>query len=219
MAKFSTDVDLLKWEPVVFRDLALASQTLCEGADGVTSGTTFTSASGAFTSKGIAAGHVIYLSDSSNSIDGCYEVVSVDSATQLTVSIVRQTTEDSAIGLPSGSDLSYRISTLDPQAEEVAYGLLQYFGIKVSGDDEEITASDILNSRSLRQASVFAVLSAVFAGSACGENDPAGYWQKSLRYQKLYQTARIKARLEIDTDADNIAEHYRIGGTVRLRRL
>jgi len=219
MAKFSNDVDLLKWEPVVFRELALVSQRLCEGSDGVMSGTTFTSASASFTSSGVAAGHVICLRDGAGSIDGCYEVVSVDSATQLTISVVRETLAAGAVAPPGGSNISYHISSFDPQAEEAAYGLLEYFGIKAAGSEEEITADDILNGRSLRQASVFAVLSSVFAGSACSGNDPAAYWQKSLRYQRLFQKARARARLEIDTDNDNIAEEFRIGGTVRLQRL
>lgn len=218
MVRFSNDVDLLKWEPVLFRDLALASQTLCTGSDGATSGTTFTSAGAAFTSSSIEAGQVIYLQDSTNTIDGCYEIVSVDSATQLTLSVVRQNTVDSAIAPPGGSNLSYRISTFNPQTEEATYSLLQYFGIKIS-DEQEVDFDDILNIRSLRQACVFAVLSAVLAGSACGDNDASNFWQKSLHYKKQFHSARTRARLEIDTDNDNLAEQYRSGGSIRLRRL
>ena len=116
-----------------------------------------------------------------------------------------------------GSNLSYRISTFDPQAEEASYGLLQYFGINPSGEDG-ITSDDILNSRAIRQACAFAVLSAVFAGCACGDDDGTGFWQKSLYYQKKFHTARVRARVDIDTDDDNLAEQYRSGGSIRLRR-
>ena len=131
---------------------------------------------------------------------------------------MRQSVDDVAVPPPAGSNIGYRISTFDPQAEEASYSLLQYFDIKPTGDDTEITADDILNSRTLRQACVFAVLSAVFTGSACGDKDPAGYWQKSLRYQKMFHTARTRARVELDPDDDSIAEQIRTGGTVRLRR-
>jgi hypothetical protein len=220
MIKFSNDVDLLKWEPVLFRDLALASQTLCQGSDGVLSGTTFTSSSASFTSSGVAAGHVIYLSNiaSGGVTDGCYEVVSVDSATQLTVSVVRVTNADNPVAPPSGGSISYCISTFDPQAEEAAYSLLQYFGIGATDDEGELE-SNVLNIRALRQAAVFAVLSAVFVGSVCGGEEAGGFWRKSLRYQKMFQAARIRARLEVDTNGDNIAEQFQTGGTVRLRRL
>ena len=218
MVQFYQDVDLLKWEPVLFRDLALTSQRLCEGGDGVLSGTTFTSSSGDFTSRGVKAGHVIYLSDEAAGLDGCYEVVSVDSATQLTVSVVRQSLEDDPIAPPSGSEISYRVSTFDPQAEEAAYSLLQYFGIEAT-DEEGGRENEVLNSRALRQTAVFAVLSLVFASSSGGNEDSEGFWKKSLRYQEMFNSARVKVRLEIDTNQDAQAERFSSGGTVRLRRL
>ena len=217
MVRFSKDVDLLKWEPVLFVELAPASQTLCQGEDGMLSGTTFASNSASFDDAGVTAGQVIYLNDG-ESLDGCYEIVSVDSATQLTVSVLRLSTEDDPVAPPSGSEISYRVSTFDPQAEEVAYGLLQYFGIE-TGEGEESSAGEILNLRALRQASVFGVLSAVFAAAACGKNDASGYWAKSQRYLELFHTARSKARIELDTDSDNKPEQFRSGGTVRLRRM
>ena len=218
MLKFSSDIDLLKWEPVLFRDLALPSQTLCQGSDGVLNDTTLTSSGASFISSGMAAGHVIYLYNSEGGPDGCYEIVSVDSATQLTVSVVRMSADDDAVAPPSGSEISYRVSTFDPQAEEAAYSLRQYFGIE-SDDSETEETNKILNQRVLRQAAVFAVLSTVFAGSAGGDKDNEGFWKKSLRYQKMFHTARVKVRLEIDTDSDNTAEQFHCGGTVRLRRI
>jgi hypothetical protein len=217
MVRFCNDVDLLKWEPVLFVDMARSAQTLCAGGDGVTSGTTFTSAGGSFVSGGVSAGQVIYLRDSGDTIDSCYEIVSVDSATQLTLSVLRQDEDDAAVAPPAGSSLSYRISTFDPQSEEASYGLLQYFGIKASGE-EGINADDIINTRAIRQACVFAVLSALFAGSACGDGDVSGFWQKSLYYQRKFHTARARTRVDIDTDDDDLAEEFRWGGSIRLRR-
>ncbi|MCK5270186.1 MAG: hypothetical protein KAJ46_05345 [Sedimentisphaerales bacterium] len=218
MITFSSDIDLLKWEPVLFRELALPSQTLCQGSDGVLSSTALTSSGASFVSSGVAAGHVIYLYNCESGPDGCYEIVSVDSATQLTVSVVRLSADDDAVAPPSGSEISYRVSTFDPQAEEAAYSLRQYFGIE-SDDSETEETSKVLNQRVLRQATVFAVLSTVFAASAGGDKDNEGFWKKSLRYQKMFHTARVKVRLEIDTDSDNVAEQFHCGGTVRLRRI
>lgn len=219
MVRFSQDVDLLKWEPVMFSELALASQTLCQGTDGAISGTTFTSAGADFSASAVGTGHVVYLRSADLTIDGCYEVVSIDSATQLTVSIVRQAIDDSAVAPPAGSGLTWRISTFDPQAEEAGYSLLEYFGINAESGGVGINVDDILDNRALRQASVFAVLAAVFAGTAAGEDDSRGLWEKSQRYQKLFGGARDKARVGIDTNSDNIAEQYLSGGVVRLRRM
>ena len=218
MAQFSRDVDLLKWEPVLFKELAPASQTLCSGDDGQVSGTTLTSVDAAFDNAGVQAGHVIKLQQDDDDIDGCYEIVSVDSATQLTVSVIRYDTDDAAIAPPGGSSISYRISTYDPQAEEAAYSLLQYFGIDPDDTESEVQAEGILNERSLRQASVFAVLVAVFGATANGTGDSDGYWQKARHYEKVFYAARAKTRLRIDTDDDNMAEELRTGGVIRLRR-
>ena len=217
MAQFSKDVDLLKWEPVLFRDLALTSQRLCGGSDGELNGTTFESASASFTDATVAAGHVIYLNDGA-SLDGSYEVVSVDSATELTVSVVRASSDDATVAPPAGSAIGYHISTFDPQAREVAYSLLQYFGINPSGASEGVTADDIQDDGVFRQASVFAILSAIFTGSATAQDGRDSFWRKSLHYQQLFQAARVRIRIGIDSDNDEIAEQFRAGGAVRLRR-
>ena len=218
MVRFSRDVDLLKWEPVLFRELASSSQRLCRSSDGVLNGTTFTSASGLFESCGLSAGKVIYLGDGAD-IDGCFEVVSVDSDTELTLSVVRESSEDAAVApAVGGSEIVYQVVTFDPQAEEVSVGLLQYFGLKEEGEDFELTADGILNSRQLRQASVFAVLAGLFAGYAMGGKDEQGYGEKAKRYERLFYESRSKARLEIDIDGDEVADRFKTGGAVRLRR-
>ena len=216
MTVFSSDVDLLKFEPVVFRDLWLASQTLVQGSDGVLSGTTLTSAGASFTSLAVKAGQVICLSTSDLSVDGCFEIVSVDSATQLTVSVLRADVEDVAVAPPNGSGIRYRISTFEPQAAEAAESLLRYFWI---GDEAgETTLDEVLNTEALRQASVFAVLTAIFAASAAGADSEAGYYAKSLHYQQRFNTARMKVRLALDRDGDGVADSFLRGGSVRLRR-
>ena len=79
---FSTDIDLLHWEPNILRDAAFASQTLISGT-GDLSGTTFTLAAGSLATAHVTADQVIVLT---GDISGCYPIVSVDSATQLTLS-------------------------------------------------------------------------------------------------------------------------------------
>ena len=217
MAKYSNDVDLLKWEPVVFHDLAYPSQTLCCGADGVISGTAFTSPTGSFLEAGVSAGHVIVV-QSGELAESCYEVASVEGPTELKVSVVRANTTDALIAPPAATGVQFRISTFDPQAEEAAYSLHQYFGLTGAGE-VSLMLPAILNERSLRQASAYAVLAAVFTSSACGQPDPSGYWEKAARYQTLFEAARSRARVELDRDQDNRFDEVRTGGVVRLRRL
>jgi len=207
--KFSTDVDLLKWEPMLFDELALLSQTLCRGTDGVLSGTTFTSSGASFVSSGVAAGQVLTLAG------GSYEIIAVDSETQLTVSVVRAQADDASIAPPSGEGLEYHISTFDPQAEEVGKSLEMYFSVR----SDKVPAEQILNGEALRQASVFAVLAVVFAGSATGSENSDNMWQKSQYYRRQFEQARAAVTVQIDQDGDGDVEDYRMGGAVRLRRI
>ena len=220
MATFSCDVDLLKWEPILFRELASASQTLCRGDDGMVDGIDFTSASGLFVSRGIKTGNVITLCNEDHSIDGCYEVVSVESETEIQISVVRQSSDDAAIGVLESSGVCYHINTYNPQAEEIAFALAQYFGLKneLICDESGVSVYDILDPRVLRQSSVFGIMAAVFASAAIGAKDSLGYWDKSSHYQKLFESSRLKVRLEIDKNKDCIPEDVRIGGSVKLRR-
>ena len=134
------------------------------------------------------------------------------------MSVVRQTADDVAIAPPGGSSIAYRISTYDPQAEEAAYSLLQYFGIDPDDAESEVQVEGILNERSLRQASVFAVLAAVFGATANGTGESDGFWRKARHYEKVFHAARARSGLRIDTDDDNVAEELRTGGVIRLRR-
>jgi len=198
MLAFSSDVDILKYEAVLFGDLHFPWQVLCEGAGGEVSGTTFSETSEDFVSAGVGAGGVIYLQSLDGKLDGAYEIVSVDSATELTVSVLRADGEGSAVGPGDASDVSYRVSTFGPQANEVGFGLTQYFGIRPGNPDSEYDASDILDTSVLRQASVYAVLASVYAtlGSRAGGDD--NFWKKSLHYQKLFEKAKERCRLSID---------------------
>jgi hypothetical protein len=218
MLAFSSDVDILKYEAVLFGDLHFPWQVLCEGAGGEVSGTTFSETSEDFVFAGVGAGGVIYLQSLDGKLDGAYEIVSVDSATELTVSILRADGEGSAVGPGDASDVSYRVSTFGPQANEVGFELTQYFGIRPGNPDSEYDASDILDTSVLRQASVHAVLASVYAtlGSRAGGDD--NFWKKSLHYQKLFEKAKERCRLSIDINDDGISDRMNVGGSIRLVR-
>ncbi len=64
MVSFSDDVDILKYEPVLFGELHLPGQVLAAGTGGTLSGTTFTAGGADFVSAQVSAGGVAHLSDS-----------------------------------------------------------------------------------------------------------------------------------------------------------
>ena len=217
MVQFSNDADILRYEPTLFGELHLPGQVLSGGTGGVLSGTTFTANGANFVSGQVSAGGVVYLQSVDGMVDGAYEIVSVDSATQLTVSVIRSGSSDEAIAPPTATDISYRISTFGPQASEAGFQLTEYFGIKPGNAASDIEADEILDTDVLRRASVFAVISSVYAMLASKVKDD-NFWRKSGHYQKLFESARQRCRLSIDADNDGISDVTVNGASVRLRR-
>jgi hypothetical protein len=217
MVSFSNDTDILKYEPVLFGELHLSDQVLAEGTGGTLSGTTFTVSGADFVSAQVSAGGVIYLHTADGLLDGAYEIVSVDSATQLSVSVIRSDSEDTAVAPPAATGISYRISTFGPQAGEVGFRLTEHFGIRPGNPASVYDAENVLDADVLKRASVFAVISIVYAMLASQVKDD-NFWKKSLHYQTLFERARERCRLNIDIDSDGVADVTKAGAFVRLVR-
>jgi len=217
MANFSNDVDILKYEPVLFGELHLPGQVLAAGTGGTLVGTTFTASNANFINASVAVGGVIYLQSTDGDLSGGYEIVSVDSSTQLTISVLRSGPNDEPIAPPAATDISYRISTFRPQASEAAFQLTEYFGIKPGNPSSIYEAEDIVDTDALRRASVFAVVSSVYTMLASKAKDE-NFWKKSLHYQQLFERARERCRLSIDVGGNGEGDITKVGASVRLTR-
>ncbi|MBN2592861.1 MAG: hypothetical protein JXA81_05080 [Sedimentisphaerales bacterium] len=217
MVIFSNDADILKYEPILFGELHLPWQVLAAGTGASLSGTTLTASGADFIAAQVRAGGVAYLQSADGSLDGAYEIVSVDSSTQLSISVVRADSADTAVPPPAATNISYRISTFGPQAAEVGFQLTEYFGIRPGNPASDIDADDIQDTTVLRLASVFAVISSVYAMLA-GKTKEPNYWNKSMYYQKLSAKARGRCRLSIDAGTDGLADVTKIGAAGRLVR-
>jgi hypothetical protein len=217
MVRFSNDADILRYEPVLFGELHLPGQVLVAGTAGMLSGTLFTASGADFLSAQVSTGNVIYLQTADGLLDGAYEIVSVDSATQLGVSVVRSDSGDPAIAPPAATGISYRICTFGPQASDVGFRLTEHFGIRPGNPASIYDAEDVLDTDVLKRTSVFAVISSVYAmlASKSGDNN---FWKKSLHYRRLFERARERCRLCIDADSDGLADITRTGASVRLVR-
>ena len=217
MVSFSNDVDILKYEPVLFGELHLPGQVLAAGTGGTLSGTTFIASGADFVSAQVSAGGVVYLQTADGSLDGAYEIVSVDSATQLSVSVIRSDSDAAAVAPPAATGISCRISTFGPQASEVGFRLTEHFSIRPGNPASIYDAEDVLDTDVLKSASVFGVISTVYAMLASKAKDD-NFWKKSLHYQKLFEKARERCRLSIDVGSDGVADVTRVGASVRLVR-
>ncbi|UCC98681.1 MAG: hypothetical protein JSW66_02055 [Phycisphaerales bacterium] len=217
MVSFSNDADILKYEPILFAELHLPWQVLAVGTGGTLSGTTFSAAGTDFVTAQVEAGGVIHMQSADNSLDGAYEIVSVDSTTQLTVSVLRPDGQAPAIAPPAAIDISWRISTFGPQANEIGFQLTEQFNISPGNPASDVNVEDVLDTSVLRRASALAVIAIAYvmlAGKAGEEN----YWKKSLHYQKLFEQARGRCRLSIDTGSDGLADITKVGASGRLVR-
>lgn len=217
MVSFSNDVDILKYEPVLFGELHLSGQVLVAGTGGTLNGTTFTANSADFVSAQVSAGEVVYLQTTDGALDGAYEIVSVDSATQLSVSVIRSSSDDPAVAPPDATAIYYRVCTFGPQADEVGFRLTEYFGIRPGNPASIYDTGDVLDTEVLKRASVFGIISIVYAMLASEVKDDS-FWKKSLHYRKLFERARERCQLSIDIGSDGTADITKIGASVRLVR-
>jgi hypothetical protein len=215
MNSFSNDVDILKYEPILFSDLYFAGQVLAIGSGAVISNSILTAADGNFINSQIASGMVVYLQNQDNTISSAYEIISVNSATQLALSVLRADSQTNAVPVSDGDDVSYRICTYQAQSKEMLLQLAQQFGLRPAVADGTYSIDDILEPSVLRQVSVYGVLSMIYATLAEKQDD---FWKKSSYYRQLYEKAFQRCKVSIDLGNDQIADFGLNGSSVRLMR-
>jgi hypothetical protein len=217
MVKFSSDVDIARYEPVLFGELYLSSQVLSAGQAGRIEGTTFSDTGADFEASGVKAGGVIYVRSQDSVVDRVYEIVSVDSATELTISVIRPDGDIEVSAPPACEDLVWWISTFEPQALEAVLRLTENFGIRPGNPNSEYSAEDIVDACAMRVASVFMVLSSVYAVLA-SKADNDNMWSKSLFYKREFEKSMERCRFSIDTDGDGVGDCVFTGGSIKLMR-
>jgi hypothetical protein len=217
MVRLCDDRDILKYEPALFGANHLANQVIAAGTAGVLAGTTFGASGANFVSAQVEAGDCVYLKSADGSLDGVYEIVAVDSTTQLCVSVLRADSEADPIAPPAGSDVSYRISTFKPQIVEVSLLLMEYLWIKPGEVMGDTCADEILESDQVRQLCAMGTIAAAYRTLVSGE-DADNFKSKSQEYERLFGEGMERCRVAIDKDGDGIADSVRYGGCGRLFR-
>ena len=215
MARFSTDADLVTWEPTLMAELAAPAQRLCSGSDGATSGLSLTSVTSHFGDAGIEPGHVVRLVTAEGDDAGCHRVLSVASQTELLATQIGRA--DDPVDLPSGAAWRFTIDTFDPQAEEVRFELLARLGLAVDEDGGDGEAL-VLEPRVLRRASVFACLAMIFEGASGSAPEGRNLAAKAALYRRLYDKELSTLRVRLDRDGDGRGDDLRAPGSIRLQR-
>jgi hypothetical protein len=216
---FCTDIDLLHWEPNVLRDAAFASQTLISGA-GTLAGTTFTLDAGSFTAAHVTPDQAIVLA---GTLSGCYPIVSVDSATHLTLSTLYDGLlpadggGGAPVASPVGSEggMTFAVRTFWPQRRVVSELLLQAAGLDPTGD----AALRVVNPWALRRPCTLGTLHMIYSALAAAADEPAPFDVRAQLYERLYRRALRGARGDLDLNGDGAADTARPLNVLELQRV
>ena len=208
---YATDTDLLHWEPSIFKDATIPSQTLLAG-NGDLSGTSFTISSGSFVTAGVEPGHVITIA---GTINGSFPVIAVYSATSLTLSVLydRLTPDEGAVDarpIGTASNVPFTIKTCKPQISLVGELLQQMIDVS--------HPVMILNPQVLRRPAVLGTLQLLYAASAAVVTDEPQLSIRAEMYERSYRRALRGAKIEIDLNADGKRDVVRCPAFPRFHR-
>ena len=216
MSDYCQDRDILAIEPVIFLGGGFPAQQLIAGQTGAFAGTTFSVSGGSFTSASVQPGMVLVTYSTIPAEGNACEVISVNSSTQLTVSVLRADTEDAAVAPPGGSDLLFHVRTYAAQIRAVSRTLGEK--LRQISEVSPVANADFADSDQLRRATAYGVLTEVFTARAANAEAYDANWLKAQHYRQLFRQAQLQLRLTVDSNGDGQAEQTRSLGNVELRR-
>jgi hypothetical protein len=216
MNSITHDRDLLRIEPGIYLGGGFASRTLTAGTDGQLSDTAFTSASADFLAAGLAAGMVLCTWSDAPEEPSPVEIVSVNSATSLTVSVLRESDDAVPVGPSPGSDLGYFVRSYRPEIRQAADRLAQL--LSTSRELREDGRPAFLDTAPLRRAIAVGSLATIFDARSDGAPDSAD-GIKARHYRRLWTEVRTQLRVAVDSDGDGRADQMRTLSHVTLRRI
>jgi len=218
MTTFSTDADLLKWEPALMREIVPEHQCLARGSGASSADLTVTAEEAQFQTARVRPGHVIHLAGPDQGVDGYYEVLSIEDETQLTASLIGARPGE-WVPLPTATDLEFDIHTFDPQHEEARWALMTRFGLETDADRPDADLEQwIAQKRALNRASVALVLAMIYRGQAASGPEASGFARKAEHYARLHDDELARARVVLDRDGDGRPDDVRSLSSHRLRR-
>lgn len=217
---FCSDTDLLYWEPDLFNAAAAAAQTLLSGVAAV-SGAAVTLSGVSLPDAQVKPLGVISFTGST--MKGCYPIVSVDSDTTLTLSVLYDDlfradgtpTGNPAAHAGDGLNQPFAIRTFYPQRRIVTQMLLQAAGVDPDGPE---ATGCVINAEALRRPCVLGTLQMIYSALAASAAEPAKLSARADLYERLYRRAMRCAQVQIDTDADGQADVTRPLNALRLIR-
>lgn len=211
---FCLDRDLLAVEPAIFLAGGLPAQELARGTGGTLHAATFTTQNGNFANAGITPGMVLSTYSAAPGEGNAWEILAVNSPSQLAVSVLRANDAGEALLPPETSGLSYFVRTFAPQIRNVSDALAEK--LRQLPETAGIRAAAFADSAQLRLTTVLGTLAAIFTARAEGAAQNDVNWTKAGFYRQEF--ARFQTQLRLVADADGPAGPGRSLGNVTLRR-
>lgn len=209
---FATDRDLVVLEPNLFRDIAWSGQRRLSATDAATVGNTLTSASSDFQAAGVTAGHIATLDSTT------IEIISRDSSTQLTVSMLRDDPADPPLAPPAVTAAALDITTFGPQIAHVHDQLLRALGIEPTDPAASPGPSDITNPAAIARLEALGALHLIFAAAAALATDQDRLWIKAQLHRDRFIALRNRLRVGVDLDGDGQPDAIRQLNTIQFLR-
>ncbi|MHA7814206.1 MAG: hypothetical protein ACX94C_12555 [Phycisphaerales bacterium] len=200
---FSQDRDLVVHEPGLMRDVGWSGQRRLYTLGSI-SGTQLTLSSGSFIDAGVEPGNVVVF-------DGVtLEIVSIESATQATVSLMRGDIAGAAVPPLEASNRSVVMYEFSAQRAIVHRQVLNMLGIDAEGEDTHgVDEGMITNTGALRRLETLGTLHLIYAGASAPSRGADRFEQRAELYLQRYRRERESVVAMIDTDGDGIAEATR----------
>jgi len=197
---FASDRDLVVFEPGLFRDVAWIGFKRISTVGSLV-GTQLTINTDSFVDKQITAGHVVLF-------DGVpLEVVSVESATQATVSMVRSDLSSSAVPWFDVSNRSVEVYDFGAQRAMVHRQVLTMLGL----DPDAVGFSDLVvtNPGAFVRLEALGSLHLIYASAGAPGRGGGGFDERAQMYKARFGAERERVVAAIDLDGDGIAETTR----------
>lgn len=209
---FSTDRDLLLYEPTLFNDLPWVAQQRLSVTDADVNGTTLTSVQADFEAAQIDAGCVLLVGKLPVEV-----IARVDSMT-LTVSLPRTRTTDAPIPPGDVSSAAAVARTFAPQAELVCGSLLRMLGLDRDDPIEPLDTDAVVSLSLMARLETLGTLERVFSSAAALTGDNDGLLFKAAEYRRRFLESAARSPVQIDTTGDGLPDEKRYIGVSRLTR-
>ena len=203
----AADRDLLVLEPNLFRDVGWVGQRLSRGT-GTVAGTTLTIASPevALDTANVTAGHVVVVAGVS------YEVVARVSATELTISRLRDSTGAAANPPTAIAAAECSIVTFGPQIAMAHAEVVRLAGLETADEAKVVNEPGVVRLEALGAlAIIWAAASGLLGSSSPGH-------QRAEWYRERFVRERERVGIRVDLDGDGVADDVRGLSSGRMRR-